>query len=110
MMFSDTDRGDIHNVLMDKYEKIPKWWYFVILVPTLALSFLAIEGFGGQLQLRYWGLLLALLLVMVFIIPVGFIQATTGQVQIPIYFYALQILMFTFALYYNQMICSIYGW
>jgi OPT oligopeptide transporter protein len=86
MMFSDTDGGDIHNVLMNKYEKIPKWWYIVILLPTLALSFFAIEGFGGQLQLRYWGLLLALLLVMVFIIPVGFIQATTGQVHISITF------------------------
>ncbi|KAK3193867.1 hypothetical protein Dsin_025177 [Dipteronia sinensis] len=70
---------DVHNRLMKKYNPIPQWWFFAIMVSTIALLIFSCEGFGKQFQLPYWGILLACLLVMIFILPLGVLQATNGQ-------------------------------
>ncbi|XP_058114222.1 oligopeptide transporter 5-like [Magnolia sinica] len=71
--------GDIHNRLMKKYDPIPEWWFHVILICTVGLSIFACEGFGGQLQLPFWGILLGCALVLIFLLPIGVIQATSNQ-------------------------------
>ncbi|ESR65874.1 hypothetical protein WN944_002272 [Citrus x changshan-huyou] len=71
--------GDVHTRLMKKnYEAVPQWWFQAILVLTFALSLYACEGFGKQLQLPWWGLLLACGMAFFFTLPVGVIQATTN--------------------------------
>ena len=73
--------GDVHTRLMKKnYEAVPQWWFQAILVLTFALSLYACEGFGKQLQLPWWGLLLACGMAFFFTLPVGVIQATTNLV------------------------------
>ncbi|XVE80579.1 hypothetical protein DITRI_Ditri14bG0150800 [Diplodiscus trichospermus] len=71
--------SDVHARLMKKnYEAVPDWWFYVILISTLALSLFICEGFGNQLQLPWWGLLLACGIALIFTLPIGIIQATTN--------------------------------
>ncbi|KAK4847367.1 hypothetical protein QYF36_001086 [Acer negundo] len=48
---------DIHNRLMKKYDPVPQWWFFAILVLGIFMGILSCEGFGNQMQLPYWGTL-----------------------------------------------------
>lgn len=63
------------------YKAVPQWWFHVILVVVLILSILTCEGFGKQLQLPYWGLILACGIALFFTLPIGIITATTNQVR-----------------------------
>lgn len=73
--------ADVHTRLMKKhYEAVPQWWFHIILVATVALSIYACEGFDKQLQLPWWGILLACAIALFFTLPIGIIQATTNQV------------------------------
>lgn len=73
--------GDVHTRLMMKnYDAVPQWWFYTILMVVIGLALLACEGFGRQLQLPYWGVLLAISLALLFTLPIGVITATTNQV------------------------------
>ena len=63
------------------YEEVPQWWFIAILVAMVALSLFACEGFDKQLQLPWWGLLLACGIALLFTLPIGVIQATTNTVR-----------------------------
>ncbi|KAL6200628.1 hypothetical protein ACLB2K_030409 [Fragaria x ananassa] len=72
--------GDIHTRLMKKnYEAVPQWWFHIILVSMVGLAIFACEGFGKQLQLPWWGVLMACGIALFFTLPIGIIQATTNQ-------------------------------
>lgn len=73
--------GDVHTRIMKKnYEEVPQWWFHIILVIMLGLAMYCCEGFGKQLQLPWWGLLLACLIALFFTLPIGIITATTNMV------------------------------
>ena len=73
--------ADIHTRIMKKnYDVVPQWWFHIILVSMVALSIYACEGFGKQLQLPWWGILMACAIALFFTLPVGIIQATTNMV------------------------------
>ncbi|XP_051126119.1 oligopeptide transporter 5-like [Andrographis paniculata] len=72
--------GDVHTRLMRKnYDPVPQWWFHSLLILVVAMSMFACEGFGRQLQLPYWGVILSMALAFVFTLPVGVITATTNQ-------------------------------
>ncbi|KAJ6776053.1 ISP4 LIKE PROTEIN [Salix koriyanagi] len=72
--------SDVHTRIMKKnYAVVPQWWFTVILVISVALSLVAVEGFDHQLQLPWWGLFLACFIALIFTLPVGVIQATTNM-------------------------------
>ncbi|KAK9156365.1 hypothetical protein Sjap_003845 [Stephania japonica] len=72
--------NDIHTRLMKKnYSVVPQWWFYIILAVVAGLSMLACEGFDKQLQLPYWGIILAMGLAFLFTLPIGIITATTNQ-------------------------------
>ncbi|PON40112.1 Tetrapeptide transporter, partial [Parasponia andersonii] len=76
----DNKPQDVHTRLMKKnYAEVPQWWFHLTLVLTFALSVFACEGFGKQLQLPWWGLLLACGIAFFFTLPIGIIQATTNM-------------------------------
>lgn len=76
------DFCDVHSRLMKKnYEQVPQWWFYALLAITFGLAMLACEGFSRQLQLPWWGLILACLIAIVFTLPIGIITATTNQVR-----------------------------
>ncbi|PNS97153.1 hypothetical protein POPTR_016G004800v4 [Populus trichocarpa] len=72
--------ADVHTRIMKRnYEAVPQWWFHIILIVVTGLALLTCEGFGRQLQLPYWGVLLAIGLAFIFTLPIGVITATTNQ-------------------------------
>ncbi|KAJ3698270.1 hypothetical protein LUZ61_001975 [Rhynchospora tenuis] len=72
--------GDVHTRIMKRnYKIVPQWWFHIILVVVFFLSLYTCEGFGRQLQLPWWGLLLAMAMAFLFTLPIGVIAATTNQ-------------------------------
>ncbi|XP_038897524.1 oligopeptide transporter 1-like [Benincasa hispida] len=71
--------GDVHTRLMKKnYKAVPQWWFYTVLMIMVALALYACEGFNKQLQLPWWGILLACGIALFFTLPIGIIQATTN--------------------------------
>ncbi|KAG2583398.1 hypothetical protein PVAP13_6KG227000 [Panicum virgatum] len=71
---------DVHTRIMKRnYKQVPQWWFHLMLAIVLALSVFTCEGFGRQLQLPYWGLLLACAIAFSFTLPIGVISATTNM-------------------------------
>lgn len=75
--------GDVHTRIMKRnYKAVPQWWFHVTLLISFVLSLYCLEGFGKQLQLPWWGLILACAMAFFFTLPVGVIQATTNLVRL----------------------------
>ena len=73
--------SDVHTRLMKKnYKQVPQWWFYTILVLMVALAMVNCEGFDKQLQLPWWGLLMACGIALLFTLPFGIFQATTNAV------------------------------
>ncbi|KAK4486552.1 hypothetical protein RD792_009237 [Penstemon davidsonii] len=70
---------DIHTKLMSKYRQVPEWWFWCILVVNIALTVYACEYYKDQLQLPWWGVILACVIALVFTLPIGIITAITNQ-------------------------------
>ncbi|CAL9091229.1 unnamed protein product [Musa acuminata var. zebrina] len=71
---------DVHTRLMKQnYESIPRWWFYSLLFSMMGFTILVCEIFSDQLQLRYWGVLLACALVFIFLLPEGVMMATTSS-------------------------------
>lgn len=77
--FGGKKKIDIHTKLMKAYEKVPLWWFLVILVINIALIIFSCQYYNSALQLPWWGVLLACAIAMFFTLPIGIIQATTNQ-------------------------------
>lgn len=72
---------DIHTRLMRKYKQVPEWWFVCILLANIALTIFACEYYIDQLQLPWWGVLLACAIAIAFTLPIGIITAITNQVS-----------------------------
>ncbi|XAR70127.1 hypothetical protein NMG60_11026890 [Bertholletia excelsa] len=70
---------DIHTKLMRRYKQAPEWWFWLILVLNIAATIFACEYYNDQLQLPWWGVLLACVIAFVFTLPIGIITAITNQ-------------------------------
>ncbi|KAI4307065.1 hypothetical protein L6164_030295 [Bauhinia variegata] len=77
--FGSSRRLDRHTKLMQKYKSVPGWWFLVILVGNITLIIFACEYYNDSLQLRWWGVLLACAISVLFTLPIGIIAATTNQ-------------------------------
>jgi hypothetical protein len=65
---------------MRKYKQVPEWWFVIILIATIALTMFTCEYYKDQLQLPWWGVLLACSIAIFFTLPIGIITAITNQV------------------------------
>lgn len=72
---------DVHTKLMQKYKQVPEWWFTCILLINIAVTLLICQIYNDQLQLPWWGVLLACGLAFFFTLPVGVITATANQVR-----------------------------
>lgn len=70
---------DIHTRLMSKYKQVPEWWFWSILIANITLTIFACEYYNEQLQLPWWGVLLACAIAFFFTLPIGIITAITNQ-------------------------------
>ncbi|KAJ3214742.1 hypothetical protein HDU67_001281 [Dinochytrium kinnereticum] len=73
----DLDSEDIHAKMMDQYPEVPDIWYGALLV-VMTLLVLSSGQWGG-IDLPWWSTILALLLISITMIPLGVIQAISGQ-------------------------------
>uniref|UniRef100_A0A453QH19 Oligopeptide transporter 7 n=2 Tax=Aegilops tauschii subsp. strangulata TaxID=200361 RepID=A0A453QH19_AEGTS len=74
-------RVDVHTKLMRRYKQVPEWWFICILIVNIAVTVFACEYYIEQLQLPWWGVLLACAIAFFFTLPIGIITATTNQVH-----------------------------
>ncbi|XBI76496.1 hypothetical protein VPH35_069725 [Triticum aestivum] len=70
---------DIHTKLMRRYKQVPEWWFICILLVSIAATVFACEYYIEQLQLPWWGVLVACAIAFFFTLPIGIITATTNQ-------------------------------
>lgn len=70
---------DVHTRLMRKYEQVPEWWFICILLVSIAATIFTCQYYNDELQLPWWGILLACGLALFFTLPIGVIKATTNQ-------------------------------
>lgn len=71
---------DVHTRLMKRYKQVPQWWFLGILFITILVAIAACQTYSEQLQLPWWGVVLACVIAFFFTLPVGVIRATTNQV------------------------------
>ncbi|KAJ1559574.1 hypothetical protein HK405_010116, partial [Cladochytrium tenue] len=73
----ELDANDIHTKMMEVYPAVPVLWYIALQVVCVVAA-VAVCEWGG-FDLPWWGVLSAVLLSSILIIPVGTIQAISGQ-------------------------------
>ncbi|RAK95546.1 OPT oligopeptide transporter [Aspergillus ibericus CBS 121593] len=71
-----SDFPDVHSKLMTAYNEVPEWWYAILNVVAIVLGVAAIAAWPTYTSVGviFFGIALAL----VFAIPTGIIEATTG--------------------------------
>ena len=57
---SRDDMRDVHQEMMDKYPKVPAWWYMTLLVICIGLSFATIYAYPTEMS--WWALILAFII------------------------------------------------
>lgn len=67
---------DIHTKMMKKYKPVPAWWFGTVFVVFAALAF--VTSYVWPTGLTWWALIIALLISIVWIIPVAMVQAVTN--------------------------------
>ncbi|KAF9111126.1 hypothetical protein BGX27_005361 [Mortierella sp. AM989] len=70
------ENEDIHSRLMRAYPEVPEWWYAILFVITLALSFVTCCVWNFM---PWWAVILALAIAAFFVLPVGIVMAVTNQ-------------------------------
>lgn len=70
---------DIHKRLMNSFKEVPDWWYAIVFVVSVGLSFAAVSGFPHHSQMPAWGLVIALLITFVGFVPQGLLEGLTNQ-------------------------------
>ncbi|KAL2917250.1 OPT superfamily [Polyrhizophydium stewartii] len=77
----DEAQPDIHNELMKAYPDIPEWMYLAWLGFWVVVMILV--GLLTPFKLPWWGVFFGLALALVFIVPSGIVQGSSG-LQIPL--------------------------
>ncbi|XP_019164534.1 PREDICTED: oligopeptide transporter 4-like [Ipomoea nil] len=75
---SSNEKVDIHTRLMRKYKDIPSWWFYLLLLVTMIVSLAMCIFLKEEVQMPYWGLLLAAAVAFIFTLPISIITATTN--------------------------------
>lgn len=70
------DKPDVHQRLMRSYKNIPEWWFGIVFLGAFALSIVTIRVWNTEMPV--WSLIVALLIAIVFLLPVGIIYSLTN--------------------------------
>jgi len=73
----NTDQDDPNMQAMRNYQEAPEWWYQVMFVTLFAVSIVVCVVWPTYLP--WWGFIITMLIPIVFILPIGTIQARTNQ-------------------------------
>ncbi|KEZ39305.1 Uncharacterized protein SAPIO_CDS9989 [Scedosporium apiospermum] len=67
---------DVHMRLMKKYRDAEDWWYFALFVVMVSISFGVVAGWPTGFPA--WAFVICMLLPIVWLLPIGIIQAVTN--------------------------------
>lgn len=70
------ENEDIHSRLMRVYPEVPDWWYGLLFVLTFGLSLVTCIVWD---YMPWWAVFLAIVIAVIFVLPVGIVQAVTNQ-------------------------------
>lgn len=70
------EEEDVHGRLMAKYKTVPLWWYAAVSVAMIALGFGVVLGWPTRMS--WWSFIIALLIAVVWFVPLGIIKASTN--------------------------------
>ncbi|KAI0079167.1 OPT oligopeptide transporter, partial [Panus rudis PR-1116 ss-1] len=75
------EQPDIHAQLMTRYRQVPEWWYASFLhnehSVTFAFACICVKVYPTQMPI--WAVIVALIIALIYVIPVGMIQAVTNR-------------------------------
>ncbi|KAJ3500601.1 hypothetical protein NLJ89_g9722 [Agrocybe chaxingu] len=71
------EQPDIHARLMSRYPQVPEWYYACLFVVTFIFACVCIELWPSGMTI--WALVIALLISVVYVLPIGMIQAVTNR-------------------------------
>ncbi|KAF8154812.1 small oligopeptide transporter [Crassisporium funariophilum] len=71
------EQPDVHARLMSTYPQVPEWYYACIFVVTFIFACVCIQLWPSGMTI--WALVIALLISLVYVIPIGMIQAVTNR-------------------------------
>ncbi|KAA1477025.1 small oligopeptide transporter [Dentipellis sp. KUC8613] len=71
------EQPDVHAQLMSRYPQVSEWWYACIFAVTFTFAGLCIKLWPTSMTI--WALLVALLIALIYIIPIGMLQAITNR-------------------------------
>ncbi|KAH7906357.1 OPT oligopeptide transporter protein-domain-containing protein [Hygrophoropsis aurantiaca] len=71
------EQADIHAQLMSKYRQVPDLWYICLLAVTVILGIICVEVWPTDFPV--WALLFAIFLAVIYMIPIGMVEAITNQ-------------------------------
>ncbi|KAI1798991.1 small oligopeptide transporter [Daldinia bambusicola] len=66
---------DIHLKLMKKYREAPEWWYYALLVVSIAFGLATVLAYDSQLP--WWGFFVSVILALVFVVPTCMVIAVS---------------------------------
>ncbi|RIA91014.1 OPT oligopeptide transporter protein [Glomus cerebriforme] len=73
----EDEKEDIHCRMMSVYQEIPNSWYFLIFIIMLLIAI--VLGYTTEANLPWWGLLMAVGLSAIMVLPIGIIQAISNN-------------------------------
>lgn len=69
-------QDDCHMKMMRKYSDAPDWWYLLLFIVMLSLSFVVILVWDTHFS--WWAMIVCTIIPCLFVIPMGIIYATTN--------------------------------
>lgn len=70
------EKPDVHMRLMKNYKEVPDWWFMIVFVVFFGLSIATIRAWNTEMPV--WALVVAILIAIVFLLPVAIIYARTN--------------------------------
>ncbi|EGV65705.1 hypothetical protein PSN45_003511 [Yamadazyma tenuis] len=70
------EKPDVHMRLMKNYREVPDWWFGIVFLIFFGLSIATIRAWNTEMPV--WALVVALLIALLFLLPVGIIFALTN--------------------------------
>lgn len=70
------EKPDVHNRLMKAYKPVPEWWYLIVFLVFFGMSIATVRAWPTEMPV--WGLVFALIIAIIFLLPVAIIYAKTN--------------------------------
>lgn len=70
------EQPDVHMRLMRKYKEVPDWWFMIVFLVFFGLSIATVRAWPTEMPV--YSLIIALLIAIVFLLPVGIIYSRTN--------------------------------